>query len=272
MEKFMNMLKRHLALIIPLLALLFSLQSILLINRAIQSREDKLLQSYSILIASHEALSLDRLSDIKDIASLNSIDSAFLLQRFQDFGSEEDLKNLQKELPSFYSLKLKSYPSVHELEMIENQLKKINGITRIETFSKTQNQVYKLLYFTKGNVLIFATLLGIFSLLLMMRQIQVWRYQHQKRMQIMDLLGASFWLKNSVLFKAALIDSVIATCLITLGSFYIAFHHQTKEIIEDLGIRQEVFYFGSDFFLLLFVSVVVSLFSVCFVILFQRKS
>ena len=269
----MNTLKRHLALIIPLLALLFSLQSILLINRAIHTKEDKLLQNYSILLASKTPLDLATIQNsIRNATSLNEIDSTFLLQRFEDVNSPQDIENLKKELPFFYSLKLNFFPSQKDLDAIEKNLKAMDSIVQIETFSKTHNQVYKLLYFIKKNILIFAALLAIFSLLLMMRQIQVWRYQHQKRMQIMDLLGASFWLKNGILFKVALTDSIISSLAISLGGFYLSLQPKTQDIFLSLEIQNNVFNFGQDFLLLLCVSILVSLFSVCFVILFQKRS
>ena len=55
----MSNIKQHFFLLLPLLALLFSLESFLLINRAIVSKEDKLLQNYSIVIASKKKLSLE---------------------------------------------------------------------------------------------------------------------------------------------------------------------------------------------------------------------
>ncbi len=268
----MNTLKRHLALIIPLLALLFSLQSILLINRAIHSKEDKLIQNYSILIASKQALQIQDLQDIVGkINRLQPIDPTYLLQKFQDLNNDETLHIIQRDLPFFYSIKLQDYPSQKELENIEGGLKNLEFITHIETFSKTHNQVYKLLYFTKGNILIFASLLGIFSFLLMMRQIQVWRFEHQRRMQIMDLLGASFWLKNQILFKLAFFDSIIASCMISTGSFYTSLNPKIQEIFDDLGIQGDIFYFTQDFLTLTGFAILVSLLSVCFVIFFQRK-
>lgn len=268
----MNTLKRHLALIIPLLALLFSLQSILFINRAIHIKEDKLLQNYSILIASKQALQIqDIQKDIGEISLLTPINPNYVLQKFQNFSDKKTLQNIQQNLPFFYSIKLQNYPTQEELENIEIAIKQLDFITQIETFSKTHNQVYKLLYFTKSNILIFASLLGSLSFLLMMRQIQIWRFEHQKRMQIMDLLGASFWLKNKILFRLAFFDSLIASCLISIGSFYLSLNIKTQEILENLGIQENIFNFTYDFLSLTGFAIAISLFSVFFVIFSQRK-
>lgn len=269
----MNTLKRHLTLIIPLLALLFSLQSILFINRAINIKEDKLLQNYFILVASKKSLNLEEIKNyINEAKSLTIIDPSYLLQKFQDFNDEENLKIIQKDLPFFYSIKLLQYPSQKELDAIENNLKNLDFISHIETFAKTHNQVYRLLFFTKSNIMIFASLLGIFSFLLMMRQIQVWRFEHQKRMQIMDLLGASSWLKNKILFKLAFFDSIIASCIITFGSFYCSQMPQTKTIFEDLGIPDNIFRFSQDFLALAGFAICISLFCVFVVIISRRKA
>ncbi|WP_104697291.1 MULTISPECIES: FtsX-like permease family protein [unclassified Helicobacter] len=268
----MNTLKRHLALIIPLLALLFSLQSILLINRAITIKEDKLLQNYFILVASKQTLTLNAIQKhISNVSMITPLDPSYLLQKFQDYNDEENLKIIKKDLPFFYSIKLSHYPNHRELDLIEKSLKALDTIIHIETFSKTHNQVYKLLFLTKGNVLIFASLLGIFSILLMMRQIQVWRFEHQKRMQIMDLLGASSWLKNKILFKLAFFDSIIASCIILSGSFYLSNLPQTQDVFEDLGIQTNIFNFTQDFFILASFAICISFFSVFAIIFSQRK-
>lgn len=269
----MNTLKRHAALIAPLLALLFSLQSMLFINRAIHIKEDKLLQSYFILIASKQALQLEDLrAQNSKISTLTALDPDPLLQKFQDFNDEETLKTLQNSLPFFYSIKLQHYPNQRELKSIESSLKELDYITHIETFSKTHNQVYKLLYFTKANILIFASLLVIFSLLLMMRQIQVWRFQHQKRMQIMALLGASSWLRNKILFKLAFFDSILASIIIAAGSYYFSTNPTIQELFNALGIQGSIFDPLHDFALLTGVAIGVSLLSISIVIFSQRKN
>ncbi|MCE3037800.1 cell division protein FtsX [Helicobacter anatolicus] len=268
----MNFLKRHLTLIIPLLALLFSLQSYLLIERAIFVKEDKLLQSYSILIASNKEIVLDQIQEINPaIKSIESIDTKSLLKRLQDFNDEQNLTLIQKELPYFYSIKLESFPNQKQLEALENDIKKLPYIIKIETFAKTHNQVYNLLYFIKKIIIVFAALLAIFSLLLMMRQVQIWRFEHQKRMQIMDLLGAKAWMKHKILFKLAFYDSFIASCVITLGSFYSSTHPSTQKFFELLGIQNNIFHIKDDFILLTSFAISISLLSVLFVVFSQKR-
>ena len=54
----MNSLKNHLSLIIPLVALLFALESILLVNRTLSDYESKLGKNYAIVLASNKELKL----------------------------------------------------------------------------------------------------------------------------------------------------------------------------------------------------------------------
>ncbi|PAF53937.1 cell division protein FtsX [Helicobacter sp. 13S00482-2] len=268
----MNMLKRHLSLIVPLLALLFSLQSIVLVNRAISIKEDKLSQSYSILLATGQKFSFDFIArNIKEAKSLSLINPDFLLDRLKQNMNDNNLLSIKKSLPFFYSLKLSNFPTQNRLEEINNILLKIPGITKVEAFSKTHNQVYKLLFLIETSVWVFGILLTFLSVLLMIRQIQIWRFEHSERMEIMGFLGAPFWIRNGVLFELAIIDSIITSIFITLGVLYLSYQSVFKEIANALEIQGNIFNFGGDFLMLLLVAIGVSFFSVLVVILSQRK-
>lgn len=272
MEKFMNMLKRHLSLIVPLLALLFSLQSIVLVNRAVSIKEDKLSQSYSILLATDQKLNFDFVArNILEAKSLSLINPDFLLDRLKQNMTDANLLSIKKDLPFFYSLKLSTFPDQKRLEEINNLLLKIPGVTKVEAFSKTHNQVYRLLFLIKTNVWVFGALLTFLSVLLMIRQIQIWRFEHSERMEIMSFLGATFWIRNGVLFKLAIIDSIITSIVITLGVIYLSFQNVFKEITNILEIQSDIFNFGGDFVMLLLVAIIVSFFSVLVVIVSQRR-
>ncbi|MDO7253383.1 cell division protein FtsX [Helicobacter cappadocius] len=268
----MNMLKRHLSLIVPLLALLFSLQSIVLVNRAISIKEDKLSQSYSILLATTQKIGFDFIAkNIKEAKSLSLINPDFLLDRLKQNMSDTNLLSIKKDLPFFYSLKLSTFPDQNRLEEINRTLLKIPGITKVESFSKTHNQVYRLLFLIKMNVWVFGALLTFLSILLMIRQIQIWRFEHSERMEIMSFLGAPFWIRNGILFQLAIIDSIITSIFITLGAIYLSYQNTFKEIANALEIQGDIFNFGGDFLMLLLVAIGVSFFSVLVVILSQRR-
>ncbi len=270
MENCMNTIRRHLSLLLPLLGLLFSLQSVLLINRAITFREESLLQNYSIIIASKKELKTSDLAGISRIASLDPLDSGFLLERFKDF--DENIDALKSQLPLFYSIKLSYFPSNNDLKNIENKLKNLDFISHFETFAKTHGHVSKLLYFIKQAVVVFGVLLFALSFLLMLRVVQVWRFEHQKRMEIMSLLGASFWLKNKVLFQLAFIDSLIASVGILIITFIFSIQDFTEGLLDDLGVSSKIFAFFSDFALLFGVSILVCLICVILAIIFRKRA
>lgn len=269
----MNTLKRHFSLLLPLLALLFSLQSIVLVNRAIVIKEEKLSQSYSILLASSKKLNLELISkDIQEAKSIQIISPDSLLERLKQNMTDATITNIKKDLPIFYSLKLSKFPDKDRLEAISKILLKTPDILKVEAFSKTHNQVYRLLYFIKVNVWIFGLLLTILSILLIIRQIQIWRFEHSKRMEIMSFLGAPMWIKNGSLFKLAFIDSLLASACITIGTFYLSFNSRFTDIINSLEVQGEIFRFGFDFLTMFLTAIGISVFSVLVVILAKRKT
>ncbi len=121
----MNTLKKHLAFIIPLVALLFSLECVLFINQAIEQKEKKLIEDYSVVLASTQKLSLELLrQNFSEIIALKEIDPNYSLEPLQKTLGTDGLKELRKNLPFFYSLQLSTFPTQERLENIKEKLLK----------------------------------------------------------------------------------------------------------------------------------------------------
>lgn len=267
----MNSINRHLALIIPLLALLFGIESIMLINRSISTHEQKLANSYSIIIASKESLDLQKVQTfVREAEEIKPIAPDYMINELKKELSKEALQSLQKELPLFYSLRLSVFPDKERLEQINSTLLKLNGVTKVESFSKSHSQVYKLLLIIKGSVLVFSILSAILSCLLMVKQIEVWKFEHSERMEIMSFLGAPSWMRNGILFRLAVIDSVLVSLISLCVLYYFKGSALAYELANALEVSTEIIRVWSDSVILLFCSLVISLVCVLFVILKQK--
>lgn len=267
----MNSLKNHLSLIIPLVALLFALESILLVNRTLSDYESKLGKNYAIVLASNKELKLQDLKEkISEAKALAPIDSKVILERLKDNISQANLIVLKNTLPYFYSLNLDSYPSTSRLEVIEKTLKSIDGIIRIETFTKSHSQIYQLLLIINSSVIIFSGLIALISLLLMFKQIEIWKFQHLERMEIMTLLGAPLWMRSQILFRLACLDTIIATALVCVGLFYLSQNPSLLIFMQELGLDSAIFSPFYDSVILLLVGLSVSLIAVWIVSLQQK--
>lgn len=264
----MSTINRHLSLILPLFGLLFSLQSLFWVNRAIIFKEKSLAQNYSIIIAAKAPLTLQDLRAVPGIFEISPLDPEKLLQKFKDF--DENLSEIKAALPKFYTLKLKNFPQKNDLEKISKILAKTPSIVSFETFSKSHDQVYGLLLFIKKMIGFFAILLFALSFLLILRVVQIWGFLHHKRMEIMGLLGASFWLKNKELFWIAIIDSLIATIAISVFTIIFSSQNFIHEILKTLGISREIFSFFSDFATLVCTAFGISFLCVFMAILTRR--
>lgn len=269
----MRIIRQYLSLLIPLVALLIGIESIILTFRALSYYEDLVGRNYAIVLVSNKELHLsDIKKDIKETQSLIELESTSILEDIARNFRDSTRLNLQNSLPFFYSLKLNSFPNQSKITQIESQLKRIDGIFRVESFSKTHNQTYRLLVLLKGCVLVLSSLVLVLSLLLMIKQVEVWRFEHSERMEIMTYFGAPAKMKNKPLYKLALIDSILATSFVIIGIIVASRNEKISAIMAMLGI--DIFSlqnFTIDFIILAFSSYFISMMAVFVVILFQKE-
>ncbi|HIY43415.1 FtsX-like permease family protein [uncultured Helicobacter sp.] len=267
----MRFIKQHLSLIFPLVMLLFSLESAMLVNRAVLEHEKKLSQDYSIVIASKTPVSFAELqSKVKEAKDMREIDPQVVLKDLEHTISAENLEFLKSQLPLFYSITLFIFPNQTELKRINSQLLSISGVQKAELFAKTHSKVYRLLLLLKKSILFFGGLLGVLSIVLMVKQVEIWHLQHSKRMEIMSYLGAPSWTKNKILFKLAVVDSFLSSLFVIAGIFYVLQSEEFYTLFTSLQIDNVIFTPVSDFLSLLLVSVVISTLSAIIVIVRQK--
>lgn len=268
----MKSLKNHISVIIPLFVLLFSLQFMFSVKNIVQDYETKLIEEYSIVIVSQKTLDENIVkSKIKGVRSVTPISSQKVLDRLKRDLSSKNLALLKIALPYFYSVKLKRLPSESELDRITNDFKKINSITKIETFAKTHTKMYKMFHFIQTLSYLFAGLILILSVLLVSKQMRIWWYEHQERMAIMSLFGAPFWMKSVFLYKLAFFDSIISALLVSLLFWYLPYQSDMVAFAKGIGINLYQFNMFYDTAILLGVGIVFSLIIVSFVIAKMNK-
>lgn len=269
----MRIFKQYISLLVPLIALLIGIESIILTSRVLNYYEDLIGKNYAIVLVSKKELHLSEIKSlIKETHSLIELESTSILEDItKNFRDSTRLK-LKNSLPFFYSLKLDSFPNQSKISQIEAKLKSIDSISRVESFSKTHNQTYRLLVLFKGCVLVLSSLVLVLSLLLMIKQVEVWRFEHSERMEIMTYFGAPAKMKNKPLYKLALIDSILATSIVMIAIIIASHNEKIRAIMAMIGV--DIFNlqnFAIDFVLLAFSSYVVSMMAVFVVILFQKE-
>ena len=104
----------------------------------------------------------------------------------------------------------------------------------------------------------------------MFKQIEIWKFQHLERMEIMTLFGAPLWMRSQVLFRLACIDTIIATIIVSGGLFYIAQNPALLIFFQELGLNPEIFSPILDSIVLLLTGLALSLTAVWIVSLQQR--
>jgi cell division transport system permease protein len=200
---------------ISVFVLLFSFQFTNVIKSVVNDYASKIVNDYAIVVVSSAELKEDELKkQIPEIESLSEISSKKILDRLKNDMSSKNLALLQVALPKFYSLKLESIPNKKRVEAIKQKLLGINSITRIETFAKTHEKMFKMLQLLQAMVYIFAFFVAFVAILLIFKQIRIWTYEHNRRMSIMTLFGASFFMKSAMLYRMTIVDSLFSALLV----------------------------------------------------------
>ncbi|WP_187648319.1 FtsX-like permease family protein [Nitrosophilus labii] len=267
----MKSLKNHLSLIIPLFSIFFAIEFYVILDRVIKSYENNLRDDYTILLVANKDIKNEDVSSYVDLANLEIIDPKFMIDRLQKDDISIDIEELRTFLPKFYKVKLEHFPSSKELKSIKERLKRVDGVERVETFSKSHTKIYTLLIVLKQISKIFMGIIAIISFLLILKQIQVWYLEHKERMYIMELFGAPLWMRSGVLIRLAIIDTILSVVSVYGVFYYLLNSNILQNLIGEIYFSFDSSNLLNDSAILVVVGLFITLFSVIFVSIRQVK-
>ncbi|MCK4440926.1 MAG: cell division protein FtsX, partial [Sulfurovaceae bacterium] len=210
----MKFIKQHISLIFPMVAILLGLEFFIAFDRTTKGYENSLRDNYSMLVVAKEDMSIDdfkswdnhvlKVAEIEKSTIIDKVDSSFKASKSL---------TIHQKIPNFYSIKLDKYLNITELEKVKQNFLKSDKIKRVETFNTLHNSNYALFSSIKlafRTFTIFMTIIGFF---LILKQMEVWNFLHSERMKVMNIFGASLFLRSRTLIVMAFIDAIISAIL-----------------------------------------------------------
>jgi cell division transport system permease protein len=250
------------------MAILLGVEFYLVFDRTTDSYEKGLKEGYSMLVVSKTPISLDNLQTLSShISSSKKIKRQEIVKEIAKGVSKTSEKKILGALPHFYSVHLNEYVDIDKLEDIKKNLESDENIKRVETFGTAYSSSYKLFSFIRLSLKIFIVFMAVVSLFLIIKQMEIWKYAHRERMQVMEIFGAPLMLRSGVLFKVAIIDALLATIFTSLFFLYLKFQWAANSGIDMMMENKEELFKMTDIVILLVVSlliVVLSVYSVVF--------
>ena len=264
----MKSIKNHLMFILPLIAILLGIEFFLVFDRTTNTYEKSLKEGYSMLVVAKKPLKLT------DFKALNShIDSAESIKRDNIISevakgiSKSTTKDILDALPYFYNVSLDSYMQTAGLDKIKSDLEASRNIKKVETFGSSYSSAYRLFAFIKFILKLFIGFMAVVSLFLIIKQMEIWKYAHKERMQVMEIFGAPLMLRSGVLFRVAILDAFVATLLTSMFFIYIKFQWAATSGIDIMMQKQEELFRVTDIGILLgaaLLIVIIAVYSVVF--------
>ncbi len=268
----MKFVKYHISVILPIFLLLFSVESFFVLNKVIKDYEKRLNSQYSIVVVSKAPLDKDALiKDIGYFASIKLIDTDKMVGDLKKSIGDKNYQKLKSTLPLFYSIRLKHLPKEGELNSIKKRLLGYIGVQKVVTFKKSYSKFYNFLLFDKTLLQFFTFLTLVIVLLLIIKQSEVWIYEHRQRFEIMSILGAPFWMKSAMLYRVVIFDAIISALMVTGIFFYLPYDVNFVAYIKDMGITYPIFSLWEDSLKLMGFGMIISVVSVTFAILQLNK-
>ena len=263
----MKSIRNHLGLILPLFAILFSVEYLMFIDKILNFYENRLNSEYSLIIVSKNNITI---SDIQQsdtlIKSVELISIDKVLDKIKQQVSLKNLYKIKDIVPSFYTIKLRHYTDVQRIEVLKKNLMRLKGVTSVHAFENMHDKMYEILNFFKTNISIFIIIIAVISFLLMIKQMTIWQLEQYEHMQIMALFGAPVWLRSTILLKLAIVDATLALIL-TLGViYYILNQSQVFLFLSEFGLADVASFVYEDIPMLVVVSYGVALASTLWVI------
>ncbi|SFV64295.1 Cell division protein FtsX [hydrothermal vent metagenome] len=263
----MKFIRNHLAFIFPMMAILLGVEFFLVFDRTTDSYEKGLKEGYSMFVVTKKPFKLEDFKSLnRHISDIVEIDKDRLAKQISDGMSQSNGREILKALPYFYDLKLDGYLKSSALDGIKEDLLSNKDIKKVETFGNSYSESYRLFAFIKLILNVFIVFMALISMFLIIKQMEIWRYAHKERMQIMKVFGAPLMLRSGVLFRVALIDAIISSFL-TSGAFLtLKYKLASDKHIEILTQKQNLLFQSTDFLILIGTSILIVLVAVSFVV------
>lgn len=266
----MKFVRNHLSIIFPMVAILLGLEFFIVFDRTTKNYEESLRDSYAMLVVSTDEMSIDdfkawdshvfKVSEVEKSKIVNRVNSAFKK-------SATGNKNLQDKMPNFYSIKLDRYLNRIQLEKVKKNFLKSSKVTRVETFDTLHQSNYGLFSFIKfsfNTFIVFMTIIGSF---LIIKQMEVWHYMHAERMKVMNIFGASLFLRSKVLINMAFIDAILSSILASIIFYFIQKSWLRGSNISIIQDNVEKLFTFSDIFTLVMAAIVIVMTAVTLVVI-----
>ncbi len=267
----MKFIKNHLMFILPLMTILLGVEFYLVFDRTTDTYEKGLRDGYSMLVVTHEPASLETLQSLNaHISSSEKIKRDTIVSSIAKGVSKDAKKEIIAALPYFYTVHLDTYLDVSELNKIKEDLESHANVKRVETFGNTYGSTYRLFVFIKLVLKIFIVFMAVVSLFLIIKQMEIWKYGHRQRMQVMEIFGAPLMLRSGILFKVAIFDALFATLVTSLFFIYIKTVWAETSGIDILVQNKEALFKMSDIGILLIVALLIVIISV-YTVVFTAK-
>lgn len=264
----MKFIKRHISLIFPMVAILLGLEFFIAFDRTTEGYERTLKDSYAMLVVATDEMSIDDFKAWdKHVYKVSEIDKSKIIKRVDASFKASKKSPIHQKMPNFYSIKLNRYLNDAQLKKVKNNFLKSDKVTRVESFDTLHNSNYGLFSSIKlafQTFIFFMTVIGFF---LIIKQMEVWNFLHSERMKVMDIFGASLFLRSKALIIMAIIDAIISAILASIV-FYIIQNSWVKgnhiAILED---NIEGLFSIDDLFTLTIASISIVLVAVFFVVI-----
>jgi len=264
----MKSIKNHLMFILPLMAILLGIEFYLVFDRTTDSYEKGLKEGYSMLVVTKKPMKLSQFSALNShISESKKIKREEIVLEVIKGVSKTNSKKILEALPYFYNLSLDTYLHTSVLEEIKKDLETHRNIKRVETFGTSYSSAYKLFSFIQFTLKLFIVFMAVVSFFLIIKQMEIWKYAHRERMQVMEIFGAPLMLRSGVLFKVAFIDAIFATVFVSGIFYYIKFYWAAQSGIDMMMENQVALFMLNDIGILFgsaMLIVIIAVYSVVF--------
>ena len=205
---------------IPLIAILLSYSIYIIVDKVMISYKQSINNDYTIVVVSSKKQTINTFESI-NIKTLKHLSKDQIINNLKENLSPKSIELLYEQLPYFYKVSLFDFPSSKKLQVIKQKITSIDGILKVEIFSKNHDTIYSILTMTQTIIYALFIIIIIFSVLLLSKHIKIWFFEHTQRITIMRLHGASNIYCAMPLIKLSILSAIVSSIIVLLLTYYV---------------------------------------------------